>query len=100
MGSGHVAVGQGRHHVGHLHRLCGSRLYQLGIFSYFPTISSRTYPVGLDWNNPPESPDFEKEIQTYFGPELTLYGRALISSKHSNVSDPNKQNKIIQDVLT
>ena len=67
-------------------------------FPTFPPISSRTYPVGLDRNNP-DSPDFEKKIRTYSGLDLTLSGRALISSKHSNVSDPNKQNKIIQDVL-
>ena len=37
MGSGHVAIGQGRHHVGHdQHQLYGSRLYQLGIFFLLP----------------------------------------------------------------
>ena len=68
-------------------------------FPKFPPISSRTYPVGLDRNNP-DIPDFEKVNPDFPGPDLTLSSRALISSKHSNVSDPNKQNKIIQDVLT
>ena len=77
MGASHVAVGQGGHHVGHegrghgghegqhhgghvgrhhvghdQHRLYGSRLYQLGIFSYlnFPAyfiqnISSKAFSI-------------------------------------------------------